>query len=185
MRTVSYLSRSAYHQRSCRMYLPACVSRASLTLKWLVFDSVFWLFPFVDSATALNISKNFYGRPAYADIIFSSCGFFYLSFFFFFFPRLISAVGDWMSTILPHMVWRQCTFRMHVWNMLRTARWKYRMQKVAKNRHLRTIIQVCRAISWQLRHISIIGKNLLNNNIFSTCPHNMVNVGPLTTEMVR
>jgi len=25
--------------------------------------------------------------------------------FFFVFPRLISAVGDWMSTILPHMVW--------------------------------------------------------------------------------
>jgi len=24
---------------------------------------------------------------------------------FFFFPRLISAVGDWMSTILRHMVW--------------------------------------------------------------------------------
>jgi len=23
----------------------------------------------------------------------------------FFFPRLISAVGNWMSTILPHMVW--------------------------------------------------------------------------------
>ena len=23
----------------------------------------------------------------------------------FFFPRLISAVADWMSTILPHMVW--------------------------------------------------------------------------------
>jgi len=22
-----------------------------------------------------------------------------------FFPRFISAVGDWMSTILPHMVW--------------------------------------------------------------------------------
>ena len=27
---------------------------------------------------------------------------FFLSFLF---PRLISAVGDWMSTILPHMVW--------------------------------------------------------------------------------
>jgi len=26
-------------------------------------------------------------------------------FLLFFFPRLISAVGDWMSTILPHMVW--------------------------------------------------------------------------------
>jgi len=28
-----------------------------------------------------------------------------VSSFFFFFPRLISAVGDWMSAILPHMVW--------------------------------------------------------------------------------
>jgi len=34
-------------------------------------------------------------------IIFLPCGFFFLLFF----PRLISAVGDWMSTILPHMVW--------------------------------------------------------------------------------
>ena len=24
---------------------------------------------------------------------------------FFFFSRLISAVGDWMSAIIPHMVW--------------------------------------------------------------------------------
>jgi len=31
----------------------------------------------------------------------------FLSIFFYlpFFPRLISAVGDWMSTIFPHMVW--------------------------------------------------------------------------------
>ena len=36
-------------------------------------------------------------------IIFLPCDL-YLSFFFFF-PRLISAVGDWISTILPHMVW--------------------------------------------------------------------------------
>jgi len=35
-------------------------------------------------------------------IIFLPCGFFFLSFFF---PRLISAVGDWMFAILPHMVW--------------------------------------------------------------------------------
>ena len=27
------------------------------------------------------------------------------SFFFLFFPRLISAAADWMSAILPHMVW--------------------------------------------------------------------------------
>jgi len=31
--------------------------------------------------------------------IFSCCG------FFFFFPRLISAVAEWMSAILAHMVW--------------------------------------------------------------------------------
>ena len=36
------------------------------------------------------------------------------SFFFLFFPRLISAVGDWMFTILWHMVWPQCEFRMQV-----------------------------------------------------------------------
>jgi len=31
----------------------------------------------------------------------------FLSFFFLFsfFPRLISAVADWMSSIVPHMVW--------------------------------------------------------------------------------
>jgi len=50
-----------------------------------------------------------YGRPAYcvaeADIIFLPCGFFYLLLLLFSFPRLLSAVGDWMSTILPHMVW--------------------------------------------------------------------------------
>jgi len=27
------------------------------------------------------------------------------SFFFLFFPRLISAAADWMSTILRHLVW--------------------------------------------------------------------------------
>ena len=36
-------------------------------------------------------------------IIFLLCGFYLLSSSFF--PRLISAVGDWMSTIVPHMVW--------------------------------------------------------------------------------
>ena len=53
----------------------------------------------------------------------------------------------------------------------------------AKNCHLHTITQLCRAISVQLRHISTIGENLLNSNIFSTCPHNMVNFGPLGAEI--
>ena len=52
-------------------------------------------------------------------------------FYLFFFPRLISGVADWMSTILPHMVWPECKFQMQLWNLLHAARWKYRTQKVA------------------------------------------------------
>jgi len=37
-------------------------------------------------------------------IIFLICGFYLLSIYLFF-PRLISAAADWMSTVLPHMVW--------------------------------------------------------------------------------
>jgi len=46
-------------------------------------------------------------------IKFLPCGFFfYLSFYLF--PRLISAVADWVSAILPHMVWPWCEFTMQV-----------------------------------------------------------------------
>jgi len=38
-------------------------------------------------------------------IIFLPCSFFLLLLLSSFFPRLISAVGDWMSTILLHMAW--------------------------------------------------------------------------------
>jgi len=53
-----------------------------------------------------------------------------------------------------------------------------------KNRHLRTIAQLCRAISSQLRHVSTIGKNILSSNISSTCPYNIVNFGPLAAEIL-
>jgi len=36
------------------------------------------------------------GQTIYIFILFLSS---------YFFPRLISAVGDWMSAILPHLVW--------------------------------------------------------------------------------
>ena len=55
---------------------------------------------------------------------------------------------------------------MQVWNMLHGARWKYRMQKWRKNRHLRTIAHICRAESSQRRHVSTIGKNVLNSDMF-------------------
>jgi len=52
-----------------------------------------------------------------------------------------------------------------------------------KIRRLQTVAQSCRAISSQLRNVSTIGKNLLNSNISSRCPYNMVNVGLLTAEI--
>jgi len=52
-----------------------------------------------------------------------------------------------------------------------------------QNRHFGTIAQLCWAISSELRHVSTIGKNLLNSNISSTCPCNMVNFGLLMAEI--
>jgi len=72
---------------------------------------------------------------------------------------------------------------MQVWNVLHAARWKCRTQKSPKFRHLGTIAQLCRAISSQLRHMSIIGKKLLNIDVSPTCPDNMVNFGPLAAEI--
>jgi len=56
-------------------------------------------------------------------------------------------------------------------------------KKSPKIRHLGTVAQFCRTISSQLRHVSTIGKNLLNSNTSPTCPHNMVSFSPLTTEI--
>ena len=91
-----------------------------------------------------------------------------------FFSSLISAVGDWMSTILPHMVWHlecrseTCCARLGA----NTAR-----KKSPKSCHLGTIPQLCRAISSQIRHVSTIGKKLVNSNISSTCPRNICALG--------
>jgi len=104
-------------------------------------------------------------------------------FILYFFPLLTSPAADWMSTILPHMVWPYCEFRMQVWNVLRGARWKYRTQKIAILGiwHHRTTLsgyifgtKAC-IDNWE--------KNLLNSNTSSTCPDNMVNFGPLTAEI--
>ena len=69
---------------------------------------------------------------------------------------------------------------MHVGNVLHAALWKYSTQ--AKNRHLGTIAQLCRAVYSQLRHVSTIGKKLAKDTA-STCPHNMVNFGLLMAEI--
>jgi len=101
-----------------------------------------------------------------------------------FFPRLISAVADWMYTILLHMMWPysanlECRSKMCcTW-----LAWNAGPKKSPKIHHLGTIAELFRTISSQLRHISTIGKNLLNANIFPTRPYNIMNFGPLAAEI--
>jgi len=115
-------------------------------------------------------------------IIFLPCGFFF--FFLSFFPRLISAVGDWMSAIPPHMAWPySVNLRCRSETCCRRLAENTGRNKVAKSRHLGTIAQLCRAISLQLRHVSTIGKKVLSSNTSSRCPHNMVNFGPLASQI--
>ena len=89
-------------------------------------------------------------------------GLWFLSFFLSsFFPRLISAAADWMSTIYFH-TWcglsanLECTSEMCACGSLKI--------QDAKNRHFGgTIAQLCQAVSSQLRHVSTIGKKLVKH----------------------
>ena len=90
-----------------------------------------------------------------------------------------------MSTMLPHMAWPYCKFRMHVWNVLRAARWKYSRQKISKKsssgHHPTTLSGYIFAIKACIDN----RKNLSSSNISSTCPHNnMMNFGPLRLRSV-
>jgi len=102
-------------------------------------------------------------------IIFLPCDFYvsinitYLLTYFFllsFFPRLISAAVDWCLPYLHAWCGLSTNLRCRsetccTWLAENTGR-----KTVAKNRHLGTITQVCRVISSQIRHISLIGKKL-------------------------
>ena len=101
--------------------------------------------------------------PCIADahIIFLPCGFYLLASSVFFFPRLISAVADWMSTILAYMVWLSANLRCRPETCYTALSANTGRKKSPKNRHLVTIAQFCRAISSQLRLVSTIGKKLV------------------------
>jgi len=133
----------------------------------------------VSQTAALNRGRHLYsaGRPshwalAYILVMAALCNrgplyfcpvisiFFYLLLSFSI-PRLISAVAAWMSTIFLHMVWLsanlECRSEMSCTRLAgNTGR-----KNDAKNRHLRTIAQLSRAISSQLRHVPTIGKKLV------------------------
>jgi len=115
------------------------------------------------------------GLPLYFCPVVSS---FFLSSFLFSSPNLSGRRLDVCHTS-THGV---ALVRIQNACLRRAVRGSLQMQD-AKNRHLRTILQLCRAISSQLRNISTIGKKLLSSNISSRCPHNMVNFGPLAAEI--
>jgi len=69
---------------------------------------------------------------------------------------------------------------MHVWNVLHAACWKYNVQKLCKKsqsaHHHSTLSSYIFATK------ACFG-NMLNSNISSRCPDNMVNFGPLAAEI--
>jgi len=80
-------------------------------------------------------------------------------------------------------MWPYCEFRMQAWSVLHAARWntgRKNRQKVAKNRHLRTITQFCRVFAT----MACIDnqKNVKQQYLLQT-PRNMVNLGPLAAEI--
>jgi len=76
----------------------------------------------------------------------------------FFFPRLISAVRDWMFTILRYK-WCGLIANLECRSEMRCTRLAaYTGRKKSPSRHHRTI---CRALPSQLRRVSTIGKKLV------------------------
>ena len=100
--------------------------------------------------------------------------------YLFFFPRLISAVGDWMFTILRHMVWPyanlECRSEMRCTRLAANTG-----RKKSPFRHHRTTLSG--NIFATKACIDNRKKNLLSSNTSSICPDNMVNLGPLTAEI--
>jgi len=112
----------------------------------------------------------------------------FLSFFFF----LASSQQPQIGCLPYFYTWRgpsanlECRSEMCCSQLAANAQPK----KVAKNRHLGTIPQLCPAITLSGYIFATKAcsdnrkKNLLSSNISPTCPHNMVNFGPLAAEIL-
>ena len=108
-----------------------------------------------------------------------------VSFFILLFSSPIWAVAEWMSTILLHMVCGlsanlECRSEMCCTRLATNTGRK----NDAKNRHLCTIAQLCRAISSQLRHVSTIGKKLVKQQYVPHMSLEYGELGPLAAEIV-
>ena len=91
-------------------------------------------------------------------------------FFFFYSSPIISAAANWMSTILPHMVWPYTANLECISEMCCT--------RLAENTK-------CKKIAISAPSNNFVGPclKLLNSNTSSICPHSMVNFGVLTAEI--
>ena len=112
-----------------------------------------------------------------------ACDFYLLSFFF---PRLISAVADWISAILPHSH-GVALVRISDACLKPAARGCLKIQDVKKSlkspsRHHRTTLSGY--IFATKARIDNRKKTLLSSNISPTGPYNMVNVSLLAAEIV-
>jgi len=103
----------------------------------------------------------------------------FLSFYLSFFPHLISAATDWMSTILLY-TWRgssanlKCRFEMCCTRLAE-------IQDAKKSPTIAIWAPSHNLVGLYLRNYGThrqSEKNLLSSNTSSTCPYNMVNFGP-------
>jgi len=115
-----------------------------------------------------------YGRPLYF------CMLFLLFFFFYSWPNLSGRRVDVYHT---HTFCIWCDLNANLGCRSEMCCTQLAGIQDAKNRHLGTIAQLCWAVSSQLRHVSIMGKNLLSSNTSLTCSRSMVNFDPLTAEI--
>ena len=72
---------------------------------------------------------------------------------------------------------------MQVWHMLHAARWKFSRQKIAKkspSAHYRTTLS---GSIFTTKARIVNQRNVLNINIYPTCPPNMVKFGPPEAEI--
>jgi len=106
---------------------------------------------------------------------------FFLSIFFVSLPNLSRT--HWIYAVLAHMCGLSTNLECRPETCCTRLAEKYRTKKLTQIRHLRAIAQFCRAMSSQLRNVTTIGKKLLNSNISSRYPYNMVNFGPLAAEI--
>ena len=101
---------------------------------------------------------------------------------FFFFRRLISAVGDWMSTILPQMPWCSLSANLECMSEMCCTRLPDNTgRKKSPFWHHHTTLSGCTFAAEA--YIDNRKKNLLTIDTSSTCPHNMVNFSLLTAEI--